>query len=35
MRKRLRRLLMAQKIPGKEAEPIIIKLMDVARVNLR
>ena len=34
MRKRLRRLLMAQKIPRKEAEPIILKLMDVARVNL-
>ncbi len=34
MRKRLRRLLIAQKIPRKEAEPIILKLMDVARVNL-
>ena len=35
MRKRLRRLLMAQKIPRKEAEPIILKLMDVARINLQ
>ena len=33
MRKRLRRLMMGQTIPRSEAEPIIIKLMDVARVN--
>jgi tRNA pseudouridine-54 N-methylase len=34
MRKHLRRLLMAQKISRSESEPIIIKLMDVARVKL-
>ena len=34
MRKRLRRLFLAQKIPRDKAEPIIIKLMNVARVNL-